>query len=87
MAKGSTGTSMCGTIEYTRSKKQPLTEKPKRKKGACLNCGYYYQETCTFDGTLNPAKDSCDNFVSIQLPKKANKGIEIWKRKKSKRKR
>lgn len=86
MAKGSTGTSMGGTIEYTRMKKpKPAEEPAPRKRGACLNCAYYYQETCTFDGAPNPAKAWCDNFVSKKMPKKSNKGIEIWRAKQQKK--
>jgi len=86
MAKGSTGTSMGGTIEYTRSKKKkPVEEPPRRKPGACLNCAYYYQATCTFDGTPNPEKASCEDFAPKQMPRKSNKGIEIWKAKKRKK--
>ena len=75
MPKGSIGTSMGGTIEYTRMKgKKKLNEweKPIPKKGLCLNCGYYYQATCTFDGTKNPAKSECENFVSLRMRKTNN---------------
>lgn len=86
MPKGSTGTSMGGTIEYTRMKKQkPAEDPPKKQRGACLNCAYYYQATCTFDGTPNPAKSWCDDYAPKQMPKKSNKGIEIWRAKQQKK--
>jgi len=70
MAKGSTGTSMGGTIEYTRMKRKKKPEAwglPRQKKGLCPKCGYYYQETCTFDDTKNPAKAQCENFTPRHL--------------------
>ena len=85
--KGDTGTSMGGTIEYTRMKKKNKEpENKERKKGACLNCAYYYQQQCTFDGSLDPSKYYCENFASSYLKPKENKGIAIWKAKQQKKK-
>ena len=74
MAKGSTGASMGGTIEYTRmkqkKKKPEAWERPPKKRGLCPKCGYYYQETCTFDGAKNPDKAQCENFAPLHKGKK-----------------
>jgi len=29
----------------------------------CRQCAYYLQGACSFDGTANPAKSECKNFV------------------------
>lgn len=91
MAKGSTGTSMGGSIEYTRMKKKKepeAWEKPPRKKGLCPNCAFYYQEACTFDGTKDPCKEQCENFSSMRRTKKteAERKEERAKRKEAERK-
>ena len=88
MAKGSTGVSMGGSIEYTRMKKKKENPEITKKKEAarkeverrealpknfnlCWKCGFYYQESCTFDGSANPVKTECKEFVSkAYIPKK-----------------
>lgn len=79
MPKGSTGISMGGSIEYTRSKFKHSTFRPeieahRKPRGACLNCAYYYRANCTFDGTENPEKASCENYISARPKAKAKKG-------------
>lgn len=79
VAKGSTGTSMGGSIEYVRlpKKKKQIENPPEKKRGACLNCAYYYQASCTFDGTPNPDKAWCENFVSLRRSTKKDKKEKV----------
>lgn len=28
----------------------------------CRSCAYYFQGTCSFDGTVNPAKSECKDY-------------------------
>ena len=62
MAKGSTGISMGGTIEYTRKKKKSKSRK------TCKKCIYYKNGCCTgFESWFRPMDGSlalkCKKFL------------------------